>query len=204
MKTIRIAVFASGNGSNLKAIHKAVSEGSLPRAEISLIISNNSQAGAMAYAAEQGIPALHLSAVKFGGDQEMLAKQMLDTLQRSSIDLIVLAGYMKKLPETLIAAYPHRIINIHPALLPKHGGAGMYGLHVHEAVLRAGESETGATVHYVDNEYDSGAIILQETCEVLPDDTAETLARRVRDVEHRLYPRAIAKVIAALGAAQNK
>ena len=198
MKKARIAVLASGNGSNLKAIHHAIKEEILPNAEISLVISNNSTAGALAFAGEQGIPAVHLSTVKFEGNAERLTQAMLESLRAASIDLIVLAGYMKKLPEAIIEAYPHRIVNIHPALLPKYGGAGMYGLHVHEAVLEAGDKESGATVHYVESEYDSGQIIMQETCAVLPTDTAETLARRVRDLEHKLYPKAIAKTIETL------
>ena len=195
METIRIAVLASGKGSNLRAMHTAITEGSLHRASIELVISNNSTAGALEYARTHDISAIHLSAFRFGGDEQLLGEEMLKVLQDAKIDLIVLAGYLKKLPDVVVEAYPRRIINIHPALLPKHGGAGMYGSHVHNAVLADGDAVTGATVHYVDKEYDTGDVIMQESCEVGPTDTAETLAKKVRAIEHRIYPKAIALVV---------
>lgn len=195
METIRIAVLASGKGSNLRAIHMAITEGLLRHASIGLVISNNSTAGALEYARTHDIPALHLSAFKFGGDEQLLGKAMLDALQDAKIDLVVLAGYLKKLPDAVVEAYPRRIINIHPALLPRHGGAGMYGANVHNAVLAAGDTVTGATVHYVDKEYDTGDVIMQESCDVKSGDTAETLTKKVRRIEHRIYPKAIALVV---------
>lgn len=195
MKNVRIAVFASGEGSNLRAIHRAINRGQLSNAEIAVVISNNSASGALAFAREHGITAIHLSALKFGGNEAALGRAMLDVFKSAKIELIVLAGYLKKLPDAVIEAYPKRILNVHPALLPKHGGKGMFGVNVHKAVLSAGDQITGATVHYVDKEYDMGDIILQESCEVKPGDTPETLARCVREIEHRIYPKAIAIVI---------
>jgi phosphoribosylglycinamide formyltransferase 1 len=192
MENLRIAVLASGKGSNLRAIYNAIASGQVNGVEIALIISNNSKSGALEFAERNNIPRIHLSAFKFGGDESTLEAAMLDELRKAKIDLIVLAGYMKKLPDAVIEAYPRRILNVHPALLPKYGGAGMYGANVHNAVLTSGDMFTGATVHYVDKEYDTGDIILQEVCEVLASDTPETLARRVRDIEHQMYPKAIA------------
>lgn len=197
---MRIAVLASGEGSNLRAIHHAIARGTLPDVEIALVISNNSTAGALAFAREHHIPYQHLSALKFAGNEALLGNAMLHALQDARAGLIVLAGYLKKLPDAVIDAYPRRILNVHPALLPKYGGQGMYGANVHKAVLAAGDKVTGATVHYVDKEYDSGDIILQETCDVRPDDTPESLARRVREIEHRIYPQAIGMVVKELSA----
>jgi phosphoribosylglycinamide formyltransferase 1 len=198
MENLRIAVLASGKGSNLRAIHNAITSGQLNGVEIALIISNNSKSGALEFAERSSIPGIHLSSFKFGGDESTLEAAMLEELRKARIDLIVLAGYMKKLPDAVIEAYPRRILNVHPALLPKYGGAGMYGANVYNAVLTSGDKVTGATVHYVDKEYDTGDVILQEACEVGLNDTAEVLARRVRDIEHRIYPQAIAKVIGNL------
>jgi phosphoribosylglycinamide formyltransferase 1 len=198
MAKIHIAVLASGKGSNLRAIFDAIEQGSLQHVALALVVSNNSASGALAFARSHDIPCVHLSSFKFDGDEGKLETAMLEELRKAKIDLIVLAGYMKKLPDAVVEAYPKRIINIHPALLPKYGGAGMYGSNVHSAVLAAGDKVTGATVHYVDKEYDSGDIIVQESCEVGPDDTPETLARRVREIEHRIYPKAIGMVAEAI------
>lgn len=193
----KLAVFASGGGSNLRAIYDATQGGLLQEAEVSLIISNNSKCGAMQFAIEKNIAAEHISAVKYGSE-EKAEKKILQILAENNIDLIVLAGYMKKLPDSVVEKYKEKIVNIHPALLPMHGGEGMYGLNVHKAVLASGDSESGATVHFVEGEYDTGAIIMQERCEVLPSDTPESLQSRVKELEHTLYPKAIASVLSRL------
>lgn len=189
-----LAVFASGGGSNFRAIYDATRGGLLQEAEVSLVISNNSKCGAIEFAKDKNIFAEHISSVKYNPEVKAEEK-ILQVLQENTIDLIVLAGYMKKLPDSVVEKYRGRIVNIHPALLPKHGGEGMYGLNIHKAVLAAGERESGATVHFVEGEYDTGAIIMQKRCEVLPTDTPESLQSRVKELEHTLYPKAIASII---------
>jgi phosphoribosylglycinamide formyltransferase-1 len=187
---MNIAVFASGRGSNFQAILNAIHGGRLP-ASISLVISNNSSAGALEIARAEGIPALHRSLRQFP-TQESFDDDLLATLQRHRVDLIAIAGYMKKLSPRIISRYKNRIVNIHPALLPAFGGEGMYGIHVHEAVLRSGAKISGVTVHLVDEEYDCGLIVAQESLRVEPADTPESLAAKVLALEHDLYPRALA------------
>jgi phosphoribosylglycinamide formyltransferase-1 len=187
-----IAVFASGRGSNFRALFDSLQKESV-EARIVLLISNNSNAGAMEFARSVEIRTLHASQ-KIISSQTEFASAMLSALRESNIDLIVLAGYMKKLAPEIVAAYRGRIINIHPALLPEFGGPGMYGHHVHEAVLRARKKNSGATVHYVDEEFDHGNIILQERVSVLENDTPELLAERVLEVEHRILPMAVKQI----------
>jgi phosphoribosylglycinamide formyltransferase-1 len=187
---LNIAVFASGRGTNFRAILSAVQAAEIPNTVIALVISNNSEAGALAIARENIIPALHISQQQFPSENEFV-KTLLDTLETHHINFIALAGYMKKLPSLIIRRFRNRIINIHPALLPKYGGTGMYGKHVHEAVIANRETLSGATVHIVDEEYDHGAIVLQETVSVSANDTPETLAEKVLEIEHRLYPEAL-------------
>jgi phosphoribosylglycinamide formyltransferase 1 len=187
---LNIAVFGSGRGSNFKAILDAIDEGTIPGARIVCVISNNSAAGILEIARTHSIPAYHLSQKNSPGE-ETFAQTLLEVLQSHSVNLVVLAGYMKLLHPRIIATYRQRIINIHPALLPKFGGKGMYGHHVHEAVIRAGERESGASVHFVDEVYDHGTVILQKTVPVLPDDTPDTLAARVLTAEHEIYPEAV-------------
>ncbi|WP_200754001.1 phosphoribosylglycinamide formyltransferase [Candidatus Chrysopegis kryptomonas] len=186
---MNIAVFASGRGSNLMAILNAIKEGKL-NAKISLVISNNSNAGALEIARANGIDALHISRKQFSSDEEYVQK-ILNELKSRNVELIVLAGYMKKIPSEIIKEYPNKILNIHPALLPAFGGQGMYGLNVHKAVIESGVKITGVTVHIVDEEYDHGPIVMQRAVEVRDDDTPETLAERVLKVEHEIYPQAI-------------
>ena len=186
----QLAVLGSGRGSNFQAILHAIDEGRLPSTRVCLVISNNSDAGILALARSAGIPALHVSQKQFP-TEEAFTDAMLLALQRHGANLIVLAGYMKRVPPRIVREYRGRILNIHPALLPKFGGQGMYGHHVHEAVIAARERMSGATVHVVDEEYDRGPIVLQRTVEVSPDDTAETLSAKVLQVEHALYPDAI-------------
>lgn len=186
---MNIAVFASGRGSNFQAILNALQRGQLP-ARITLLVSNKSSAGALELARTHGIPAVHISPVQFSSEKAYVDR-LLELLNEHNVQLIALAGYLKKIPSRVIERFRNRIVNIHPALLPKFGGAGMYGIHVHEAVLAAGETVSGATVHLVDEEYDRGAILIQRTVEVAATDTPESLAAKVLTIEHELYPQVL-------------
>lgn len=186
---MRLAVFASGGGSNFKAILEAVAEGRLP-AEVRLLVCNKPGIGALAHAEAASVPAVVLNPAAFA-DEAAYTTALLAVLEQHGVDTIALAGYLKKIPRPVVQAFRGRIVNIHPALLPKFGGPGMYGLHVHCAVLAAGEAVSGPTVHLVDEEYDTGAILLQREVPVLPGDTPESLAARVLAVEHQLYPEAL-------------
>ena len=181
---IRVAVFASGRGSNLEALFDAL-EGRQDAAVV-LVASDRADAPALDRARRRGVEA----AVVDAGD----AAGMLAALERAEVDWIVLAGYLKRVPGEVVRRYPSRILNIHPALLPAHGGKGMYGERVHASVLEAGEKVSGASVHLVDEEYDRGPVVAREEVPVEPGDTPATLAARVLEVEHRLLP---AVVIAA-------
>jgi len=185
---IKIAVFASGSGSNAENIVKHFS-GS-PEVEISLLISNNPTAGVHERMKKLGVPSVTYSKNDF---QE--AEPILKILTEFHIDWIVLAGFLKKIPALLLQAYPNRIINIHPALLPKYGGKGMYGMHVHEAVVAAREKETGITIHYVNENYDEGPAIFQATCPVLPTDTPEDVAHKIHALEYEYFPKVIEQLI---------
>ncbi len=187
---LNVVVFGSGRGSNFKAVLDAIADGSIPLARINLVISNNASAGILDIARSRTIPALHFSRTQFETESTFVAA-LLEILRSHGTDLVVLAGYMKRLPPPVVHAYRNRIINIHPALLPRFGGQGMYGIHVHAAVLAAQETVSGATVHLVDEEYDRGPILLQRTVPVLPDDTPETLGARVLLLEHQLLPDAV-------------
>lgn len=180
----RIAIFASGAGSNAQKIidHFRNAE----KINLALIVCNNPDAGVLNIAAKENIPALLTEKEKFFPGDAYIKE-----LKEREIDFIVLAGFLWKIPGSLIKAFPEKIINIHPALLPKYGGKGMYGQHVHEAVIAAGEKESGITVHYVDELYDHGKIIFQAKCPVLPDDTADSLAQRIHLLEHEHYPKVI-------------
>ena len=186
---LRLGVLASGGGTNLQAILDRIQEGAL-RAEVRVVIGNNSQAGALARARARGIPAPHLSSLKFP-DPDDLDRAILRTLQDRQVEVVALAGYMKRLGPRTLAAYSNRILNVHPALLPAFGGQGMYGIRVHEAVIAEGVKLTGVTVHFVDEVYDHGPIIAQAAMPVEDDDTPETLARRVLALEHALLPEVI-------------
>jgi len=187
---LNISVFASGKGSNFKAILEAIEVGKINNAKIVLVISNNSDAGALAIAREHNIPAFHVSRKQFSNDEEF-NNRLITLLNIYNSNFIVLAGYMKKLDPKIIRIFKNRILNIHPALLPKFGGIGMYGIKVHEAVIASKEKISGATVHIVDEEYDHGPIVLQKSVAVDANDTPETLAAKVLQLEHEIYPEAI-------------
>lgn len=181
-KPLRISVLASGEGLTLQAMLDAIEAGRLP-ATIVLVISNNAAAGALRRAETAGIATLHLSIATHG---DALDGVMAEALQGSGADIVVTAGYMRRLGPLTMAAFPRRMINVHPSLLPRFGGAGMYGDHVHAAVLAAGEQETGATVHFVEGDYDSGPPIAQMRVPVMADDTITSLAERVKQHEREL------------------
>jgi phosphoribosylglycinamide formyltransferase 1 len=185
---IRLAVFASGKGTNAQEIinrfrghHKL---------RVSLIVSNKSEAGVLDIAKREGIETLLIDRERF-----IKGDGFVPVLKDKEIDWIILAGFLWKVPVSLIQAYPNHIINIHPALLPKYGGKGMYGHFVHEAVIKASEKESGITIHLVDEHYDHGQTIFQATCVVEPADTPETLAEKIHVLEHRHYPEIIEKLI---------
>lgn len=186
-----IAIFASGAGSNAQKIIDHFRHSDSVR--VALIGCNKPGAGVIGIAARERIPVLAIEKEDFFKGDAYIGE-----LRKRDIDFIVLAGFLWKVPSLLIQAYPNRIINIHPALLPKYGGKGMYGSHVHEAVLAAGEKQSGITIHYVDEHYDHGDNIFQATCEVLPNDTPETLAARIHLLEHMHYPAVIEKLISQL------
>jgi len=189
MKKIKLAVLASGGGTNLQAIIDKIESGKLS-AEIRVVISNNSKSFALERARRHNIKDVHLSHKMFETKDEF-DENLLEILKENEVDLVVLAGYMKILSPKVIRAYKNRMINIHPALLPHFGGKGMYGIHVHEAVIKSGVKVTGVTVHLVDEIYDHGAIIIQKCVPVEDSDTPESLAERVLKVEHQLYSEAI-------------
>ena len=186
MGFLRIGVLASGGGSNLQSILDRCSDGYI-NGEVVLVISNNSGAKALSRASEKGIKTLHISSIT-EGSEEKADERITNELTASKVDLVVLAGYMKKAGEKLLDKFSGKIINIHPALLPKFGGKGMYGMNVHKAVIEAGERESGPTVHYVDSHYDHGNILGQIKVPVYPEDTPETLQKRVLEKEHELLP----------------
>ncbi len=189
---LRLGFLASHKGSNMQAVLDACREGHLA-AQPAVVISNNSESGALARARQEGIPAYHLSGHTHPGpgalDQAICA-----ALLRHQAEVVCLAGYMKQLGPQTLSAYQGRVLNIHPALLPKFGGEGFYGGAVHQAVLAAGEQESGPTVHLVDEEYDHGPVLAQVRVPVLPGDTAETLAARVLAQEHRLYAETLQRI----------
>jgi len=176
----------------MQAIIDACRSGELD-AEPRVVISNNSRSGAMERAARAGIPAVHLSSVTHP-DPQALDRAMLAVLQQHGVELVCLAGYMRRLGPLTLAGYRHRVLNIHPALLPRFGGEGFYGERVHAAVLAAGASESGATVHLVDARYDHGPIVAQVRVPVLPGDTVATLAARVLEQEHLIYKRTLQRI----------
>lgn len=188
---LRVGVLVSGGGTNLQAIMDAVDSGKITNAEISLVVSNNPGAYALNRAESRGIPAKCISPKTFENREEF-HKALLLELQENKIDLVVLAGFLVAIPSMIVEAYPNRIINIHPSLIPSFCGVEFYGLHVHEGVLARGVKVTGATVHFVDTGTDTGPIILQKAVEVRQGDTPEVLQRRVmEEAEWKILPKAI-------------
>ncbi|GHU88775.1 phosphoribosylglycinamide formyltransferase [Bacteroidia bacterium] len=183
----KIAIFASGSGSNAENIINYFSENK--EINFSFIICNKSEAFVHERAKRLNVPSYTFKKSEFENGE------VLTLLKKEGVDLIVLAGFLLKVPENILKAYPHRIINIHPALLPKYGGKGMYGIHVHEAVVTEGEKESGITIHYVNENYDEGQIIFQAKCEVFPDDSPETVAEKVHALEYKHFPEEIGKII---------
>lgn len=189
---LKLGFLASHNGTNMQAIIDACNEGRLD-AEPCVVISNNSKSGALQCASREGIPGYHLSG-KAHPEPEELDKAILNTFKDHNVNLVILAGYMKKIGPLTLAAYRGRILNIHPALLPKFGGKGMYGSYVHEAVLRAAEKITGVTIHIVDEKYDHGPIIAQTEMPLLEDDTVDSLSARVLTREHEFFAETLQKI----------
>lgn len=185
-----LVIFASGAGSNAHAIINSFKNSKI--ANISLIVCNKPGAGVIGIAEKENIPVLLIEKERFLKGNAYLPEL------RKKADLIVLAGFLWKIPQPLIEAFPRRIINIHPALLPKYGGKGMYGQYVHEAIINSGEIESGITIHYVDEHYDNGDIIFQTACPVMENDTPETLAHRIHQLEHLHYPIVIEEVLKSL------
>jgi phosphoribosylglycinamide formyltransferase-1 len=194
MEPFKLAILASHGGSNMQAIIDQIAAGRL-RARIALVIGNNSNSGAAERARRAGLPFLHLSG-QTHPDPGALDRAMEEALLESGAQLVVLAGYMKPLGARVLRAFRGRLLNIHPSLLPRHGGPGMFGLHPHESVLAAGDAETGVTVHLVTENYDAGPIVRQRRVSVEPGDTPETLQQRVLAVEHQLYPEVLMEIIA--------
>jgi phosphoribosylglycinamide formyltransferase-1 len=186
---MNIAIFASGRGSNFQAILSAIDAGLLP-ARVTVLISNKSDGGALDIARARRIQTSQLSQKMFPSE-EALAEAMLNVLSQQRVELLVLAGYLKKIPLQVVRRYRNRIVNIHPALLPLFGGVGMYGHFVHEAVIASGVKVSGATVHIVDEEYDRGPIVMQKTVEIIQEDTPDSLAAKVLKIEHEIYPLAL-------------
>lgn len=186
---IQAAIFASGSGTNAENLIKYFLND--PRIKIKMVFTNNPEAGVIA------------RAEKYKKNVQIISKtslneysgQLIEFLKAENINLIILAGFLLKIPEVFVKAFPDRIINIHPALLPKYGGKGMYGMHVHEAIIKNKEKESGITVHFVNEQYDEGRIILQVKCEVNQSDTPETLAEKIHALEYEYFPKAIEKLL---------
>jgi len=188
MSKINIAIFASGSGTNAEAIIGHFQNST--SGKIALILSNNKNAYVLERARNNNIPA-----VVFSRDEFYHSSQVIDILRQYKIEFVVLAGFMWLVPEALVESYEKRMVNIHPALLPKYGGKGMYGMHVHEAVIKNGETESGITIHWVNKVYDDGQIIFQGKCKVEPTDTPEDVASKIHKLEHANYPRVIEEQI---------
>jgi phosphoribosylglycinamide formyltransferase-1 len=189
----RLAIFASGAGSNAEKIiqyFSARENDDLFEKRIALIVCNKPTAGVLKIADENNIPTMIIEKEKF-----FRGNNYIDELKAAGIDFIVLAGFLWKIPSALINVFPKKIVNIHPALLPKYGGKGMYGMHVHETIIANKEKESGITIHYVDDLYDHGDIIFQAKCPVMDDDTPEKLAQRIHSLEHEYYPKVINRIL---------
>ncbi len=185
---INLAIFASGNGSNAENIIRYFLKSEWIR--VALILSNREDAFVHTRAQALGVPSRSFRKVEF---EE--GKPVLDALQAYSVDFIVLAGFLLKVSQPILEGYPDRILNIHPALLPKHGGKGMYGDRVHQAVVNAGDAESGITIHYVNEHYDEGTILFQARCKVLPTDSVDDVAQKVHELEYLHFPKVIEEAV---------
>ena len=185
-----IAIFASGNGSNAESLTKYFNNGNT--ANVKLIVCNNKNALVLQRAKNLNIEALIMPKEHLCSENPV---ELLEILESRKIDYIILAGYLLKIPLALVNKYTHKIINIHPALLPKYGGKGMYGINVHKAVVEAKEKETGITIHLIDEIYDDGKIIFQTTCSVEPDDTPESVAKKISLLEQTYFPKVVEEYI---------
>ncbi|MCC8096824.1 MAG: phosphoribosylglycinamide formyltransferase [Tannerellaceae bacterium] len=183
-----IAIFASGSGTNAKNIIRYFSDSETIK--VAVVLSNNRRVKVHERVNNLGVPSF-----VFNRDEFIEGTPVLEKLAEYQVDFIILAGFMNKIADPLLKAFPNKIINIHPALLPKHGGKGMFGMHVHEAVVAAGEKESGITIHYINENYDEGALIFQAICPVLPEDTPEDVAAKVHALEYAHYPRVIEEVL---------
>jgi phosphoribosylglycinamide formyltransferase-1 len=193
---MRIAVLVSGGGSNMQSIIDSTKNGILKGiAQVVLVISNNSNAYALKRAENENIKFVCIEERKNFGNEKSFNGVILEELEKAKTNIVCLAGYMKMVGHAIIETYHNRILNIHPALLPKFGGKGMYGHYVHEAVVKAKEIESGATVHFVEKEYDTGEIIVQQKVEIFKNDSPEDVAEKVLVIEHKIYPEAIKKII---------
>jgi len=188
-KSVNIVAFVSGRGSNFKSIHQKIKTGEI-NAEIKLLVSNNSKAGVLAYVNAERIPIFIHNKTQFSGNVEY-TDSLFNELKKANADLLVLAGFMKKIPDEIVTHFDRRIINIHPSLLPKFGGKGFFGINVHRAVIEMKEKESGASVHFVNKIYDDGPIVAQSIIKVKGDDSPEDLAARVLVEEHKLYPKVV-------------
>ncbi|MCW3103370.1 MAG: phosphoribosylglycinamide formyltransferase [Bacteroidetes bacterium] len=186
-----IAIFASGEGTNAQRIMDHFKNSDVAR--VALVVSNKADANVLNRAAKAGIPAYVTGRNSFYEGTETVER-----LRAANIDLIVLAGFLWMIPDSLIKAYPGRIVNIHPALLPKFGGKGMYGMNVHRAVIEAKEKESGISIHYVNEQYDEGEIIAQHTCGISENDSPEQLAQKIRELEHEFFPVTIERILRSL------
>lgn len=186
----RIAIFASGNGTNTERIMEYFSSNN--DVKIELILSNNPNAGVLQRARK-----FDVETMVFTREELYKSDKVVDTLLNKEIDLVVLAGFLWLVPSSILKQFPDRIINIHPALLPKYGGKGMFGHHVHEAVIRNKEKQSGITIHYVNEHYDEGNIIFQATCNISDDETADSLASKIHELEYQHFPVEIEKLLNA-------
>lgn len=186
-----IAIFASGEGTNAQRIIDYFKNS--PDVAVALVVSNKADANVLNRAAKAGIPAFVTSRTGFYEGSETIRR-----LESANIDLVVLAGFLWMVPDSLIKAYPGRIVNIHPALLPKFGGKGMYGMNVHKAVIEAKEKESGISIHFVNEHYDEGEIIAQHTCRISENDSPEQLAQKIQQLEHTFFPIAIERIVKGL------
>lgn len=183
-----IAIFASGSGSNAERLTNYFTDSEI--VNVSLFLTNNKNAGVIERGHRLGIPTVIFNKTAFAKSNKIV-----DLLTNQQIDYVVLAGFLWLVPENLLKAFPDKIINIHPALLPKYGGKGMWGHHVHEAVVENKEAETGITIHLVNEEYDKGEVLFQAKCDVLPSDSAADVAAKIHELEYKHFPKVVERVI---------